>query len=42
MDDEQQLAGGIRPELVRLSVGIETLDDILSDIDQALKKTEGM
>ena len=33
---EQQAAGGIRPELVRLSVGIEHLDDILADINQAL------
>ncbi|MCC5841745.1 MAG: O-acetylhomoserine aminocarboxypropyltransferase/cysteine synthase [Opitutales bacterium] len=33
---EQQIAGGIRPELVRLSVGIEHKDDILADIDQAL------
>lgn len=33
---EQQTAGGIRPELVRLSVGIENIDDILADIDQAL------
>jgi O-acetylhomoserine (thiol)-lyase len=33
---EQQLAGGIKPELVRLSVGIEHIDDILADLDQAL------
>ncbi len=33
---EQQEAGGIRPELVRLSVGIENIDDILEDLDQAL------
>jgi O-acetylhomoserine (thiol)-lyase len=33
---EQQQAGGISPELVRLSVGIEHIDDILADIDQAL------
>lgn len=34
---EQQAAGGITPELVRLSVGIEHIDDILADLDQALK-----
>lgn len=34
----QQLAGGIKPELVRLSVGIEHIDDILTDLDQALAK----
>jgi len=35
---EQQLAGGIKPELVRLSIGIEHIDDILADLDQALAK----
>jgi O-acetylhomoserine (thiol)-lyase len=38
---EQQAAGGITPELVRLSVGIEHIDDILADIDQALAKVAG-
>jgi O-acetylhomoserine (thiol)-lyase len=33
---EQQAAGGITPELVRLSIGIEHIDDILADIDSAL------
>jgi O-acetylhomoserine (thiol)-lyase len=33
--DEQQKAG-VRPEMIRLSVGIEHSDDILSDLDQAL------
>jgi O-acetylhomoserine (thiol)-lyase len=33
--DEQRLAG-IGPETIRLSVGIEHIDDILSDLDQAL------
>ena len=33
---EQQAAGGITPELIRLSIGIEHIDDILADIDQAL------
>jgi O-acetylhomoserine (thiol)-lyase len=33
---EQQAAGGITPELVRLSVGIEHIGDILADLDQAL------
>lgn len=36
LTSEQQLAGGIKPELVRLSVGIEHIDDILADLDQAL------
>lgn len=37
LSDEQQLAGGIAPELVRLSIGIEHIDDILADIEQALQ-----
>jgi len=35
---EQQKAGGLQPELVRLSIGIEHIDDILADIEQALEK----
>jgi O-acetylhomoserine (thiol)-lyase len=33
---EQQMAGGLPPDLVRLSVGIEDVADIIEDIDQAL------
>ncbi len=33
---EQQAGGGITPGLIRLSVGIESIEDILADIDQAL------
>ena len=36
LNEAQQRAGGITPELVRLSVGLEHIDDILADIDQAL------
>ena len=39
LNEEQQLAGGISPELIRLSVGIENIVDILEDIDQALIET---
>jgi O-acetylhomoserine (thiol)-lyase len=39
LDDDEQRAAGVMPEMVRLSVGLETLDDILWDIDQALEKT---
>jgi O-acetylhomoserine (thiol)-lyase len=38
LDDAQQLAAGVRPDMVRISVGIEHIDDILWDIDQALSK----
>ena len=40
LNEEQQKAGGITPDLVRLSVGIEHIDDILADLDQALAKAE--
>ncbi|MEW6670735.1 MAG: O-acetylhomoserine aminocarboxypropyltransferase/cysteine synthase family protein [Thermodesulfobacteriota bacterium] len=36
LSEEQQLAGGITPDLVRLSVGIEAVEDICADIGQAL------
>jgi len=35
---EQQLAAGLPPELIRLSVGIEHVEDILEDLAQALEK----
>lgn len=33
---EEQLRAGVTPDLVRISVGLEDLDDILADLDQAL------
>jgi O-acetylhomoserine (thiol)-lyase len=39
LTEEQQRAGGITPELVRLSIGIENLDDLVADLDQALQAT---
>ena len=36
LDDAQQLAAGVLPDMVRISVGLEHIDDILWDIDQAL------
>jgi O-acetylhomoserine (thiol)-lyase len=38
MSDEEQLKAGVTPDMIRMSVGIETLDDILWDIDQALNE----
>lgn len=37
---EEQAAVGLTPALVRLSVGIENLDDLLADIGQALRKAQ--
>jgi len=36
LNEEQQRAGGITPELVRLSVGLENIDDLIADLEQAL------
>jgi O-acetylhomoserine (thiol)-lyase len=36
LSPDNQLASGVTPGYVRLSVGIEHIDDILADLDQAL------
>ena len=36
LSDEQLMEAGVRPDLIRLSVGIENVDDIIADIKQAL------
>ena len=36
MSAEQQRMAGVLPETIRLSIGIEHIDDIIEDIDQAL------
>ncbi len=40
LDEAEQRAAGVSPEMIRLSVGLETLDDILWDLDQALEKSQ--
>ncbi|MEP6943210.1 MAG: O-acetylhomoserine aminocarboxypropyltransferase/cysteine synthase family protein [Betaproteobacteria bacterium] len=40
LDDAEQRAAGVLPEMIRLSVGLESLDDILWDIDQALAQSQ--
>ena len=37
LSEEQQIKAGIKPDMIRLSVGIENIDDILADLDQALR-----
>jgi len=39
LSDDEQRAAGVNPEMIRLSVGLEALDDILWDLDQALEKS---
>ena len=36
LSDEQLVEAGVAPDLIRLSVGIEDVDDIIADLDQAL------
>lgn len=36
ISEEEQLKAGVEPELIRLSIGLENIDDILADIQQAL------
>jgi O-acetylhomoserine (thiol)-lyase len=36
LSEEAQVAAGVSPDLIRVSVGIEDLDDIIWDFDQAL------
>jgi O-acetylhomoserine (thiol)-lyase len=38
LSEAQQKAGGLTPDLIRLSVGIEHIDDIIGDLEQALAK----
>ncbi|CAG9000044.1 MAG: O-acetyl-L-homoserine sulfhydrylase [Candidatus Celerinatantimonas neptuna] len=40
MNEAEQLEAGVRPEMLRLSVGIEHIDDILADLDQALAASQ--
>jgi len=39
LSEKQQLASDLSPDLVRLSVGLEHIDDIIADIEQALAKS---
>jgi O-acetylhomoserine (thiol)-lyase len=40
LNEEEQLLAGVTPDMIRISVGLETLDDILWDIDQALERSQ--
>lgn len=39
LTEEEQVATGVTPDYIRLSVGIENVEDIIGDLDQALKAT---
>ena len=36
LTEEEQVASGVTPDLIRLSVGIEHIDDLIADVEQAL------
>ncbi|MFT4946550.1 MAG: O-acetylhomoserine (thiol)-lyase [Natronomonas sp.] len=40
LSEEEQRASGVTPDLLRLSVGIEDVEDILADLDQAIERAE--
>jgi O-acetylhomoserine (thiol)-lyase len=40
LSEEEQMKAGVTPDMVRISVGIEEIDDILWDIDQALRRSQ--
>lgn len=37
LSDEEQTAAGVSPDFIRLSIGLEDIEDILWDLDQALQ-----
>jgi O-acetylhomoserine (thiol)-lyase len=39
LEPEEQVAAGVTPDFVRLSIGLEDIDDLLADLDQALAAT---
>jgi O-acetylhomoserine (thiol)-lyase len=41
MSAEEQRKAGVTPEMIRLSIGIEHIDDIIADLDQALDVATG-
>jgi O-acetylhomoserine (thiol)-lyase len=40
LSEEDQIKAGVGPDMIRLSIGIEDIDDILWDLDQALAQSQ--
>lgn len=40
LTEEQQIGAGVSPDMIRLSIGIEAADDIIADLEQALKASQ--
>jgi O-acetylhomoserine (thiol)-lyase len=41
LSEEDMRAGGITPDMIRLSIGLEDINDLLWDLDQALSASQG-
>ena len=41
LNEEEQLKAGVSPDMIRISVGLEAINDIIWDIDQALQTSQG-
>jgi O-acetylhomoserine (thiol)-lyase len=42
LSEAEQIAAGVNPNLVRISVGIEHIDDIKADLEQAFEKAASL
>ena len=42
LTDEELIACGVSPDMIRFSVGIENIDDIIADVEQAFEKCRNM
>lgn len=40
LSEKEQIASGVLPEMIRVSVGIENINDIIEDFDQAIEKSQ--
>jgi len=40
LSEEQMLSAGVRPDMIRMSVGLETIGDLIADLEQALKASQ--
>ena len=40
LSEEQQKAAGVRPDMIRVSVGLEDVEDLMDDLDQALHQSQ--
>ncbi|ETJ44300.1 O-acetylhomoserine/O-acetylserine sulfhydrylase, partial [human gut metagenome] len=38
LNEEQQKSAGVTPDMIRVSIGLENIDDIIEDLAQALDK----